>query len=419
MTRGGIWPEIDPDDPFSWGGGCRIDIARPYFGTNSDLEIADWDAAADSINVADFLGSDPGSNKKIVSTTFNSEGVNNIDLNDTTQIRVRLENIYNDDDNYLGFYSGEYVDPNNQPKLIIRYSREVDISPPKPDPMTWALEPNAISPYMVTMTATTASDYSAVEYYFNNVTDPSRDSGWVDSPIYVDSALDPDTTYTYRVKARDKSVKQNETWWSSDVPATTPPGNPLIEQALIGIAAEDGRVWGDEAGGIGRNSSDSTGGALLLGGKISSTPDYGYGFVVAFDTSLLPANITVQSAKLEVTRGDNYWYTNDPFNWGGECYIDIASPYFGQGSTLVAGDWDAPADSSHIASFQGPDPGAENTMVSTMFNFDGLGNINLDGMTQMRVRFENLYSTENNYLGFYSGETPGREPQLIIQYSTE
>ncbi len=82
-------------------------------------------------------------------------------------------------------------------------------------------------------------------------------------------------------------------------------------------------------------------------------------------------------------------------------------------------DWDAPADSSHIASFSGPDPGAENTMVSTMFNFDGLGNINPDGMTQMRVRFENLYSSEDNYLGFYSGETPGKEPRLIIQYATE
>jgi hypothetical protein len=417
LTRSDV--KIGQDDPFSWGGGCLIDIATPYFGASSGLVASDWDASADAVNVADFLGGDPGPDNKIVSTMFNSDGVNNIGLDDITQIRVRLANIYNGEDNYIGFYSGEDIDPNNHPKLTIRYSLEVDISPPEPDPMMWELEPNAVSPYMITMRAATASDYNLVEYYFNNVTDPSRDSGWIDSPVYVDAALDPDMTYTYRVKARDKSINQNETWWSNDVPATTPPGNPLVEQALIGDASEDGRVWGDEDGGTNANSSDSTGGALLLGCFQAYTQVYG--FVVAFDTSQLPANITIQSAKLEVTRGiiRPMVDPDDPFSWGGECYIDIASPYFGLGSSLVKDDWDAPADSSHIASFSGPDPGAENTMVSTMFNFDGRGNINLDGMTQMRVRFENLYSTENNYLGFYSGATSGKEPRLIIQYSTE
>jgi hypothetical protein len=71
------------------------------------------------------------------------------------------------------------------------------------------------------MTATTALDASGVEYYFETLTFGGHDSGWQDSPEYVDPNLVPDTTYTYRVKARDKSVWQNETDWSVAAPATT------------------------------------------------------------------------------------------------------------------------------------------------------------------------------------------------------
>ena len=61
------------------------------------------------------------------------------------------------------------------------------------------------------MTATTATDASGVEYYFACTAGGGNDSGWRDSPDYTDSGLSSDVVYSYMVKARDKSVNQNET----------------------------------------------------------------------------------------------------------------------------------------------------------------------------------------------------------------
>ena len=98
-----------------------------------------------------------------------------------------------------------------------------DINSPIPDPMTWALVPEAISANSIRMTATTATDTSGVEYYFSEISgEPNgSDSGWQDDPYYVDDGLDPNTTYTYTVTARDKSANQNTTAPSDPNSATT------------------------------------------------------------------------------------------------------------------------------------------------------------------------------------------------------
>jgi hypothetical protein len=71
------------------------------------------------------------------------------------------------------------------------------------------------------MTATTAYDESDVEYYFENTSGDGHDSGWQDDPNYTDIDLDPNTVYSYRVKARDKSANMNETDWSGTVSVRT------------------------------------------------------------------------------------------------------------------------------------------------------------------------------------------------------
>jgi hypothetical protein len=80
----------------------------------------------------------------------------------------------------------------------------------------------------IIMTATTASDSSGVEYYFDETTgNPGgTDSGWQDETTYVDTGLNPDTTYTYTVTARDKSPAQNETEASTAESATTDSSTP-------------------------------------------------------------------------------------------------------------------------------------------------------------------------------------------------
>jgi hypothetical protein len=101
-----------------------------------------------------------------------------------------------------------------------------DNDPPMPDPMTWEIQPYATSSSSISMTATTASDVSGVEYYFYETSSNpgGSDSGWQDSPTYVDTGLSPATQYTYTVIARDKSINQNTTTASSPLSATTDAG---------------------------------------------------------------------------------------------------------------------------------------------------------------------------------------------------
>ena len=97
-----------------------------------------------------------------------------------------------------------------------------DNVPPAPNPMTWASPPGALSTTTIGMTATTASDESGIQYYFECISGGGHNSNWRDEPIYIDSGLEPNTEYCYRVKARDKSPNQNDTSWSVAACATTP-----------------------------------------------------------------------------------------------------------------------------------------------------------------------------------------------------
>lgn len=96
-----------------------------------------------------------------------------------------------------------------------------DITPPEPDPLTWDSPPSATGPTSISMTADTASDPSGVEYYFVCTDGGGHDSGWQNSPTYQDTGLSPGTTYTYQVKAQDKSANQNVTGLSTEKSATT------------------------------------------------------------------------------------------------------------------------------------------------------------------------------------------------------
>jgi parallel beta-helix repeat protein len=93
-------------------------------------------------------------------------------------------------------------------------------TPPLPDPMTWAVKPYATGPYTVSMVATTAAstDGTSVEYYFEDAQHPEYNSGWLSFAAgqearWGDSDLSPESTYWYRVKARNKG-NRIETQWS-------------------------------------------------------------------------------------------------------------------------------------------------------------------------------------------------------------
>jgi hypothetical protein len=93
---------------------------------------------------------------------------------------------------------------------------------PTPDPMTWVAAPSALSTTSVAMLATSVFDATIPQYFFECTTDPGLNSGWQGSPVYLLTGLDRNTTYSFRVKAKDSDVVPHETNWSGTISATTP-----------------------------------------------------------------------------------------------------------------------------------------------------------------------------------------------------
>jgi len=97
-----------------------------------------------------------------------------------------------------------------------------DTTPPSPNAAAWLVAPAAVpgSDAAITMSAVRGADASGwVEYAFECVSGGGNDSGWVSSNLYTDAGLEPGTTYTYRVRMRDRNG--NTTAFSSNASATT------------------------------------------------------------------------------------------------------------------------------------------------------------------------------------------------------
>jgi GH18 family chitinase len=105
----------------------------------------------------------------------------------------------------------------------------IDDLPPAPNPMTWQIAPYVTDTNSISMTATTATDPSGVEYYFECVNGPGNDSGWQSGSVYVDANLPGNESFTYRVKARDLSDANNETDFSAEVTVSTDPEIPATD----------------------------------------------------------------------------------------------------------------------------------------------------------------------------------------------
>ena len=107
----------------------------------------------------------------------------------------------------------ESNEANNSRSTTLQIDALPDTVPPSPDPMTWSVVPYETSTSAVSMTATTASDPTPpVEYFFACVVPGCHSSSWQPGTVYTDSGLLPNTSYGWRVKARDGSA--NETGYS-------------------------------------------------------------------------------------------------------------------------------------------------------------------------------------------------------------
>lgn len=155
-----------------------------------------------------------------------------------------------------------------------------DTTVPNPNPMSWAVVPEAKSRTSIHMTATTATDDSgSVEYYFacTNGSTGCVDSGWVKSPDFTLNGLVAGSSYNFAVKARDAAGNTTD---SSPVASVTTLANqtPVANADTASVVNNTSVVVNVLA-----NDSDPEGDALSV---VSVTQ---------------PANGTVSFAKTAVT----------------------------------------------------------------------------------------------------------------------
>jgi hypothetical protein len=108
-----------------------------------------------------------------------------------------------------------------------------------------------------------------VEYFFDETTGNTGgdDSGWQDGTYYSDSGLTGGLTYTYQVKARDKSPNQNETAWSTAESATAEGQVDCHVEALVcgDLRGDQGKKYGQVTVTIYDNCGDPVAGADVTG----------------------------------------------------------------------------------------------------------------------------------------------------------
>jgi hypothetical protein len=111
--------------------------------------------------------------------------------------------------------------------------------------------------------ATNATDPNQVEYFFTNTVNGNV-SGWQDELLWTDTGLTDGLSYTYRVKARDKSAGLNETGWSSAQIATADDTIILYDSfelpVISGRTPENGTMapgWTRSNGRVGLWNEDS------------------------------------------------------------------------------------------------------------------------------------------------------------------
>jgi Big-like domain-containing protein len=208
---------------FNVTGGETVTFNVEAFQTDSDdLDTFDFAYSTDGANFTHMLN---------VNKTEDNDEAQSYTLPASTSgtIYIRVTDTDHTDDNLA-------MDTISIDQMYIRCAGagEPDLDPPTPDPMTWSSPPAATGETSISMTASTASDPSGVEYKFTCTDGGGHDSLWQDSPTYEDTGLSPSTTYAYMVEARDKSPAQNATGASlvksatTNAPDTTPPTpNPM------------------------------------------------------------------------------------------------------------------------------------------------------------------------------------------------
>ena len=199
------------------------DFYQGSLDSDPNVTVIEDNIAVPSSSPGSFINTDSAADTALVAY-LNAQYMSGAIAGDFVFLRLNPDNDEtNSPQRYWTFSMADNTNVAQKPVLSVTTAPIFDFDAPVPDPMTWAVVPHPTGDTSVSMTATTATDESGVEYFFECTAGGGHSSSWQDSTVYDDTGLSPSTEYSYRVKARDKSGIQNETAYSSIESATTYP----------------------------------------------------------------------------------------------------------------------------------------------------------------------------------------------------
>jgi serine/threonine protein kinase len=195
------------------------------------------------------------------------------------------------------------------------------------------------------------------------------------------------------------------------IPTLPPTPTPSSRQmSFTSEAPQDGFV-GQEGTISGRAIAE--GGSLQVGDDLSDSRQFKG--IVSFDTSSLPDEATVLTARLRLRSSG---IAGTPTKLG-QIHVDIApGSGFGGSPALQHDDFGANAAIVNVVTLSGV--GAIETWAEGILDASNTGAINRQGVTQFRLYFTlpNDGNGDRDWISFYSGDHPDNSlhPQLIVSF---
>ena len=183
-----------------------------------------------------------------------------------------------------------------------------DDTPPPLDTdfrLQWGIYPYTQLDKTVRLSASNQAETANVEYYYECVEQPSVNSGWTATQMWVTPAFTTDGTYNFRFKLRDTSPQHNESSWSATKPAKALTTNTYHDYTLAQLAAQP----------------DST--LVRFSGKVTVTSGTSQTFTITPDTDYIISDVLVDGVSVGAVNA--YAFTNVTDNHTIEARFEVFS----------------------------------------------------------------------------------------------
>ncbi len=181
---------------------------------------------------------------------------------------------------------------------------------------------------------------------------------------------------------------------------------------LASIPAYDGYVREPDFNSMSEGPVNTKATTIYVGDDLTN---WGYRGILSFPTSSLPPGSVVTAARLRLTRASAF---GNPAGLG-QLRLDMGRPFIGVAPVIDPLDYDIAAAPILDVASSFPYPAGDDHSTFAEIASAHLGDINLSGMTQFRVRFDTESDRDNvrDMLSFHSGEALAVvRPELIIEY---